>query len=123
MRKRKQSIIKSKAKSMNIKLTKDRLEALHVIVQAALQTFTPVSMSDKLLYELVDKINDRMRDKIRKANYNNQIGWGLKLNSVDAKAFYVWYTAIESRVQIAEHYRYEAIIARDVINKIDKEYG
>jgi len=108
---------------MNIKLNKARLEALHVIVGAALHTFPPISMSDKLLYEIVDKINDRMRDKIRKATYNNQVGWGLKLNSVEAKAYYVWFNAISDRVQLAEHYRYESIIARDIVNLIDKEYG
>lgn len=80
-------------------------------------------MAEKLLHELVDKVNDRIRAKIKKAQYDNRQGYNLKLNSVDAKALYCWYRHIELSVNESGHYTYEMIVANDIIHLIDKEYA
>jgi hypothetical protein len=104
-------------------MTQRRLEALHTLLTAALKTFQPSDMPEKLLYELVDKINDRIRAKLKKNQYDNRVGNSLKLNSVDAKALYCWYRHIELGMNETGHYTYEMIVAKDVIHLIDKEYA
>ncbi|AEL23874.1 hypothetical protein Cycma_0089 [Cyclobacterium marinum DSM 745] len=104
-------------------MTQRRLEALHILLTAALKTFLPADIPEKLLYELVDKLNDRIRAKMKKSLYDNRQGYSLKLNSVEAKALYCWYRHIELSMKEAGHYTYEMIVANDIIHLIDKEYA
>jgi hypothetical protein len=108
---------------MNIKLTKERLEALHVLLNAALHIFRPTTMSDMLLNEIVDKVNDRIASKLRKSAYDNRVGYGLKLNSVDARALYIWYQRNMRQVELSENFHYESIVANEVMNQIERQYG
>lgn len=108
---------------MTIKLKKNQLEALHTLLTAALILTPPKDMAGSLLHELVDGINDRIRSKLKKAQYDNRVGYGLKLKSIDAKALYVWYLHIEAGLKESNHYQYECIIARNIVNQIDKEYA
>ncbi|WP_143960258.1 hypothetical protein [Litoribacter populi] len=106
---------------MNFKLNRTQLEGIHYLLTAALRMHQPTNMADSLLTELVDGVNDRIRAKIKKAEFNNKTGFSLKLNSKEAKALYCWFNQIEQ--SMGEHYQYECIITRQIVNDIDKEYA
>lgn len=108
---------------MTIKLNKRQLEALHTLIGAALNMIRPQNIADSLVHELVDGINDRIRAKLKKSEYDSRTGYSLKLKSIDAKALHVWYLNIESRINEGNAYHYESLVAREVIHQIDKEYA
>ncbi len=109
-------------KEMNIKLTAPQLEGIHLLINMALNIYKPDNIGESLLHEIVDKVNDKIRLKLKRKQFDNKVGNNLTLTSVEAKAFYVWYNQICAQIH-EEHYQYERIVATQIINQIDRVYA
>jgi hypothetical protein len=108
---------------MRLKLTKTQLEGLHLILTQSLNRTEPDNIPDALIHELVDKLNERVRSRVRKAMGTSQNGYGLTLNSVEAKALYCWWMRVQDDEYWPMHYRYESIVMNKVAHDIDREYA
>lgn len=80
-------------------------------------------MASKLLYEIVDGINDKMAKKLKKLAYGTEGGFSLTLTSIEAKALFCWLGHIDESGELTESYKYESIVAREVVAQIDHEYA
>lgn len=109
-------------KEMTIKLTSPQLEGIHLLMNTVLNLYKPENVAESLLHEIVDKINDKIRQKLKRKQFDNKVGNNLKLTSVEAKAFYVWYQQTACIVR-GNEYQYERIVAMQIINQIDRAYA
>ncbi|MFD2961337.1 MULTISPECIES: helix-turn-helix domain-containing protein [Olivibacter] len=107
---------------MTIKLNIDQLEGVTLLVTAALNAYKPDNLGESLLYEIVDKVNDRLKAKIKKRQFENRVGTSITLSSIEAKAFHCWYNQIVTIFQ-EDSYRYERSVAASILNQIDKVYA
>jgi fatty acid/phospholipid biosynthesis enzyme len=106
---------------MKIKLTKTQLEGIHTLIRVMLRDAACEEMADKLLYEIVDGISDKITKRMKKLQYENNGGYGLSLSSIEAKALYCWLT---NQIHIYDAaYQYESIVATGIIGEIDQEYA
>lgn len=108
---------------MTIKLSAQQFEHLHAMLTDVLDAYQPSNIPEKLLHEIVDGINEKMRKRIKKMHFGNRrAGTTLKLTSIEAKAFYTWYMQLS--IDVPANYVYECIaIDSQFINPIDKEYA
>jgi len=106
---------------MKVKLTQTQLEGLHILLNVALKTNPPIDMASKLLFEIVDGINDKIAAKMKKLQRNPAAGYGLSLTSIESKGLYCWLGKIDAR--IAEDYQYETLVANNVVAQIDQVYA
>lgn len=107
---------------MTIKLSKGQFEHVHAMLTDVLDTYRPANIAEKLLHEIVDGINEKMRKRLKNLQFGNKAGTTLKLTSIEAKAFYTWYMQLS--VDVPTHYVYECVaIDSQIINPIDKEYA
>lgn len=106
---------------MKIKLTKTQLEGTHNLLRVMLRETRPETMADKLVYEIVDGISDKIAKKLKKLQYENNGGYGLSLTSIEAKALYCW---MLNQLHLYEsNYHYEAIVGLGIMGDIDQEYA
>lgn len=106
---------------MRIKLTKTQLEGIHNLLKVMLREVECEEMADKLLYEIVDGISDKITKKLKKLQYNTEGGYSLSLTSIEAKALFCWLT---NQIHFYdEAYQYETIVATGIIGEIDQEYA
>jgi hypothetical protein len=106
---------------MKIKLTKNQLEGINTLIKVMLSQTTPYEMPDKLLYEIVDGISDKISKKLKKLQYETAGGYGLSLTSIEAKALYCWLTNLCHLYEPAYHY--ESLVATSIVGEIDQEYA
>lgn len=107
---------------MTIKLSHAQFVNVHNMLSDVLDTYQPANIAEKLLHEIVDGINEKMRKRIKKMQFGNKAGTTLKLTSIEAKAFYTWYMQLS--VEVPANYVYECVaIDSQIINPIDKEYA
>lgn len=107
---------------MTIKLSAQQYESVHYLLTQALEAYRPSNIAEKLLHEIVDGINEKMRKRMKRRQFDNRAGNTLKLTSVEAKGFYTWYMQIAAYV--GDNYTYERIaIDSQFITPIDKEYA
>lgn len=105
---------------MKIKLTRAQLEGLYLLITTGLENTAPEGVAAKLMYVLVDKLNERIRTKLRKLDNGSTCGYSLSLNEVEAMAFYCWYRNVcEELVGL----QYERLVAQQCVNEIDREYA
>lgn len=104
---------------MNVKLSlsKNQLEAIHMLVKDGRKRNTPFNVPDSLLDDLMDKLQERLRNKIKKLTTDRK-KLKLTLTSVEAKAFYCWYQNIQTDME--PNYQYEVIVCDQVYREIDK---
>ncbi|MDM8176870.1 helix-turn-helix domain-containing protein [Olivibacter sp. 47] len=107
---------------MTVKLNINQLEGVTLLVTAALNAYKPDNLGESLLYEIVDKVNDRLKAKIKKRQFENRVGTSITLSSIEAKAFHCWYNQIVTIFQ-EDSYRYERTVANAILNQIDKVYA
>jgi len=106
---------------MTIKLTKQQLDALHLLLRVLLHLNRPTKIADKLLIELVEIIEQKVAKKIKQCEHDNRKGYSLKLSSIDSKALYCFLTQQKHRVE--ESYQFEVIVANRIVRDIDQEYA
>jgi hypothetical protein len=87
-----------------------------------LRSNRPYDIPSKLLHEIVDGINDRLGAGIKKATTRGKIEHSLNLTNVEAMALHCWYHQLELP-EDQENYRYETIIARQIVAQIDQEFA
>jgi hypothetical protein len=106
---------------MKIKLTKTQLEGIHTLIKVMLSQTKPYEMADKLVFEIVDGISDKITRKMKKLQYEPTVGYGLSLTSIEAKALYCWLTNLCHLYD--NDYQYESMVATTVVGEIDQEYA
>jgi hypothetical protein len=107
---------------MKLKLTKSQMNGLHLLISVLLD-YDSKSLLILLLQELVEKINERLRNKIRKAENSEKLEHSFSLNSIEAKAFYCWYYNMRESLTWSESLHYERGVADHIFNQIDKEHA
>lgn len=108
---------------MKVKLSKNQLEGFHTLLNVALKLNKPYDMASKLLFEIVDGINDKIARKLKKLTYGSEGGYSLSLTSIEAKALFCWIGHIDESGELSESYKYESIVSREVVAQIDREYA
>jgi hypothetical protein len=106
---------------MKIKLTQNQVSGFHILLSHALKLNQPTDMASKLLFEIVDGINDKLSRKLKKLERSNAGGYSLALTSIESKALFCWLTQIEGEFE--EDYQYECLVARNVVMQIDQVYA
>lgn len=108
---------------MTIKLNLQQLEHVHYLLTEVLEQRRPADIAEKLLHEIVDKINERMRTRIRSRQNGSIAGTTFKLSPIEAMGFYTWYLQIGA-AYFPDQYLYERnAIDSEIMNKIDREYA
>lgn len=92
-------------------------------MNVALKMNEPYDMPSKLLFEIVDGINDKLAKKLKKLAYGTEGGFALSLTSIESKALYCWLSHIDESGELTETYQYESIVAREVVAQIDQVYA
>ena len=108
---------------MKLKLTFQQLQALHLMVAMLLDTYdSPRKMAEKLVYEIVCNIEVKTGSKVHAIERGSTTTSSVKLTTLEAKAFYIWYLALIALVP-ADSYQYERIVCDRIINEIDKVFS
>lgn len=104
---------------MKLNLKRNELEGLHLLLTESLQFIKPVTIADKLVHELADSLNERIRKKMHRIQYYGNTNYGIKLNSIEAYALYVYCQHLDQSIK--EMYAYESMVAHRVVMAIDQE--
>lgn len=107
---------------MTIKLTNNQLEGIYILTRYMLDNYAPENIGESLLHEIVFKINEKIRAKLGRKQFDNKTGSNLTLTSIEAKAFYVWFNQNDGHIPEGT-WSYELIVGTNVINQIDKVYA
>ena len=106
---------------MNTGTNIEQLESLHLVISAGLNHMVREEMAEKLLYEIVDGFNERIRRRLKKHANGSRITGKMTLTSIEAKALYCWYQNMQHTLE--GPYKYECLIGQTLIDKIHKEYA
>lgn len=106
---------------MKVSLTKQQLEGLHLLVTISLAELKPITIPDKLVWSLMDKLNERMRDKIRKMRSERRIDLKMTWSLEESAAFWFFLKAVREEMQ--QDYKYEIIVADRIYHEIEYEYA
>lgn len=106
---------------MKLNLNRNQLEGLHLLLTESLRYIKPIVIADKLIHELVDRLNERLRVKMHRViNYGNT-SYSIKLNTIEAYALYVYCQSLPD--DIKSMYVYESNTAHRIVMELDKEYA
>lgn len=101
-----------------MKLTRERLEAVHLFIDCLLKTYPPENKAERLLHVLVNRVRIKMRNRLDQINNHN--GYRIKLSQEEAMAFEIWFNQMPEQENA---FIYEGNIVRQLCNEIDKQYG
>ena len=107
--------------NMQLKLSKTQLEGFYLLVSEGLKEYPPLDVPEQLVWELMDKLNERLRLKVKKIKSNAKNDMVMTLNKVEACTFYCWYQAIRDNMETT--YQYGVIVTDKIYHQIDKEYA
>lgn len=106
---------------MKVKLTKTQLDGLHLLVSKSLEELEPVTIPERMVWSLMDKLNERLRVKIRKMRTETRIDLKMTWNVEEAGAFWLFVRVV--RTEMEELYKYEMLVADRIYHEIDHEYA
>ena len=106
---------------MKVKLNRQKLEAFNNLLTWLLVAYDCTNMADKLLFEIVDVINDKLTIKLKKISRDNKVTSNVKLTNIEAKALYVWYVQLAAIVGNGQ-YVYEKCIVDGIVRDIEQQY-
>lgn len=101
--------------SVKLKMNKSQLGGLHLLLRDGMERNPPENVADSLLHDLMDKLAERLRARIRKLDTDCKY---LTLTYVEAKAFYCWYQNVKTDME--PQYSYEVIVCDGIYNDIDR---
>lgn len=79
-------------------------------------------MAENLLDTLVRQILEKISVKIAKSVSEHKVKHSLKLSHAEAMGLHLWYHQLVT-AEIMQDYQYEAIVCRNMVHEIDREYA
>lgn len=103
---------------MKMKMKRNQLEAVELVVRLMLQENTPTNPAEKLIYDIVYKLYSRIRTRVERITPTKD-GWSIKFTEQEANAMHVFIC----NFPVPEGYLYEQIQIDTIYSNLDKEYG
>ncbi|MGY6521986.1 MAG: hypothetical protein ACXIUD_09675 [Mongoliitalea sp.] len=107
---------------MKIKLNKSQLEALRVLLTKMIHLHTPKDMAENLLDTLVRQVLEKVTIKLAKSLSEHKVKHTLSLSHSEAMGLHLWFHQLVTE-EIWSDYQYEAIVCRNIVAEIDREYA
>lgn len=104
---------------MKIKQTQRQLNGTTLLLRELLNSYKPLNIAEKLVYNLVVGAFKKMRAKAELMT-TPRTGWGINLNEQEAMALYVF---LHNVYIPAERYGYEHILLMDICKEIERVHG
>ncbi|MGB4776127.1 MAG: hypothetical protein WBP45_13190 [Daejeonella sp.] len=101
-----------------MKLTRERLEAVHIYIDYLLKMYPAENKAEMLVQLMVNRVRIKMRNRLDQLNKRN--GYRVNLTQEEAMAFEIWFNQMPRQESI---FIYENNIVRQLCNDIDKQYG
>lgn len=103
---------------MKVKMTRQQLEGLELIIRIMLTENKPIDPATKLIYDIVYKFYAKIRQRIERIAATKE-GWSIKFGEQEALAMHVFI----SNYPIPTGYLYEELQLDIVYRQLDQEYG
>lgn len=103
---------------MKVKMTRQQLEAVELIISKMLEFNKPNNPAEKLIYDIVYRWYSRIRERVERATATKE-GWSIRFNEQQSLAVHVFITNFEVPIG----YTYEELQLNTIYGQLDQEYG